>query len=131
MLFTPHLYSFRGVQGTTLEPQGDTGRREVFELYADIMFCAALNAWVLDGHGCPEDYPHTRGDFHEFMAAEPKEYGKALNFAVQAMTGKSIQDFISDASKPKENGSAEPEEGKDGKKKARFRLTGRNARRSS
>ena len=76
MLFTPHLYSFKGLHGITFDA-GQRTEREVFEVYADIMYCAALNAWVLDKDGDPDTFPHSRGDFHAWMTAEPKAYGKA------------------------------------------------------
>ena len=92
MLFTPRLYCFKGLQGVTLS--GDTSElAQVFSLYADILFCAALNAWTLEGNDV-EDAPFRRADFHEFSASNPQEFGKTINFALKALSGKSIKDFI-------------------------------------
>lgn len=120
-LFTPHLYSFRGVSGVSFELRDDTSIA-VLELYADIIYCAALNAWVLDGHGPVEDFPHRRGDFHEWMTASPKEFSEVMSFAVEAFTGKPLKKFA----KSKES-KIEEEEG--GKKK-RFSLFGKKSRSS-
>lgn len=123
MLFTPHLYSFKGTSGISFEAD-TTSEREVFELYADVMYCAALNAWVLDGRN-EEDAPFRRSDFHEWMAAEPRAYGKALNFALVALTGKTIQDYLSGG----ENGAANAKQQADSepirKKKLFARLFGK------
>lgn len=115
MLFTPHLYSYKGTSGANLEytPGND---REIYETYADIMYLAAINAWVLDGHGDLESFTPTRGDFHAWMQTNPREYGKVMAFAVEALSGKKLSDFI------KENGAkktetAEHEPSSDGKKK--------------
>ena len=130
MLFTPHLYSFKGTQGVDFEIES-AGEREVFELYADVMFCAALNAWVLDGHGDVEDFPHRRGDFHEFMALDPKSYGKALNFALQALTGKTLRELVESGSNEKQNAITDEVEGETSKKKASTGWIGRLLRRFS
>lgn len=127
MLFTPHLYSFKGTQGVDFQRKdGELTNAETFEVYADIMFCAALNAWVLDGLGTVEEFPATRGDFHAFMMVSPKEYGKALSFAVEALTGKRLKELVEDAKKDPAN--LKPEDASEGKKKVRSTLTGTLAR---
>ena len=109
LLFTPHLFTFEGVQGASFERDQNEDADDkknsvaVFELYADIMFAAALNAWVLDGCGSVEDAPFKRGDFHAFMTADPKTFGKTLNFAVEALTGKSVQSMLKDAAEAKQS----------------------------
>lgn len=107
LLFTPHLFTFEGVQGASFERNHANDESEaqrsavVFELYADIMFAAALNAWVLDGCGTVEEAPFKRGDFHAFMTADPESFGKALNFALEALTGKTVQQLVKDAAQTK------------------------------
>lgn len=114
MLFTPRLYAFNGVQGVTMKAD-TTDLMQVYSLYADIMFCAALNLWTLQGNAM-EDAPFSRADFHEFSAANPQEFGKVLNFALEAFSGKSLKDFMPSAEKGAENG------GKSLKKKSSSRL---------
>ena len=115
MLFTPRLYAFVGEQGVTMK--ADTNDlMQVYALYADIMFCAALNLWTLQGRA-KEDAPFGRADFHEFSAANPQEFGKVLNFALEALSGKSMKDFIPQDAKAAEKG------GKSLKKKSSHRLT--------
>lgn len=107
VLFTPHLYSFKGTQGVDFVAR-DNSVMAMLETYADVIFCAALNAWVLDGHGTPEEFPHKRGDFHEWMAAEPEAFGKAVNFAVEALTGKTVKELTAES----EKAAPEPENSK-------------------
>lgn len=127
MLFTPHLYSFKGTQGVDFQRRdGELTNAETFEVYADIMFCAALNAWVLDGHGGVEEFPATRGDFHAFMIERPKDYGKALSFAVEALTGKRLKELVEDAKKDPAN--LKVPDAPEGKKKVRSTLTGKLAK---
>lgn len=130
MLFTPHLYSFKGTQGVTFEVDDQNNTAEVIGIYADIMYCAALNAFVLDGRGNVEDFPHTRGDFHEFMVVNPQSFGKALNFALEALTGKSVKDFTKNGEKSPAYANAGGGEEEESKKKAHLRWSGLRLKRS-
>lgn len=141
LLFTPHLFTFEGVQGASFERdhKDDEDASEakrtaaIFELYADIMFAAALNAWVLDGCGSVEDAPFKRGDFHAFMTADPESFGKALNFALEALTDKSVQQLVKDAAQTKEthkNATSEDQSAPERKKKAFFGWITRKSKRS-
>lgn len=130
MLFTPHLYSFKGTQGVTFEVDDQNNTAEVIGIYADIMYCAALNAFVLDGRGNVEDFPHTRGDFHEFMVVNPQSFGKALNFALEALTGKSVKDFTKDGEKSPADANAGEGKEEESKKKAHLRWSGLRLKRS-
>lgn len=88
MLFTPRLYMFNGEQGVVLKAD-TTDMSEMLALYADLMYCAALNLWTLQGNN-KGDAPFSRADFHEFTAANPREFGKIINIALEALTGKSL-----------------------------------------
>lgn len=88
MLFTPRLYMFNGEQGVVLKAD-TTDMSEMLALYADLMYCAALNLWTLQGNN-KGDAPFSRADFHEFSAANPREFGKVINIALEALTGKSL-----------------------------------------
>ena len=92
----------------------------MFSLYADILYCAALNAWTLEGNDV-EDAPFKRADFHEFSAANPQAFGKAIDFALKALSGKSLKDFIGESKKAAENGNKAANEGEQLKKKSLFR----------
>ena len=116
MLFTPHLYSYKGTSGVTFDVRDDSVVA-ILESYADVMYCAALNAWELDGHGTADTFPHKRGDFHEWMAADAKGFGDAVNFAVAALTGKTAKELNEE--KPDDNG-----------KKKLFTWIGRKLKRS-
>lgn len=93
LLFTPHLYSYRGTGGVTLalpsdELSEEDKMRETMSLYCDVFYLAALNAWELDEHeGEP---PFKRGDFHEWATLHPRAFGKAMAQCVEALTGKPL-----------------------------------------
>lgn len=123
LLFTPHLYSYKGTSGVSFDIQNDKSLREMEEVYADIFYCAGLNAWELDGHGTVEDFPFTRGDFHALMTADPEAFRKNVSFALRALTGKTLEEFSAEAKPATEEGDA-------GKKK-RSGWIGRLWRRSS
>lgn len=114
MLFTPRLYAFTGTQGVTMKAD-TTDLMQVYALYADIMYCAALNLWTLEGNEM-EKAPYSRADFHEFSAVHPKEFARVLNFALIALSGKSLKDYATENGKQAEKG------GKSLKKKSSSRL---------
>ena len=102
LLFTPRLYMFKGEQGVTFK--GDTSDlMQVYALYADILYCAALNLWTLEGKE-KAAAPFTRADFHEFSAANPQGFGKAVNIALEALTGKSMDMYVAENKKALESG---------------------------
>lgn len=111
MLFTPRLYMFNGEQGLTLKAN-TSDAVEMFGLYADLMYCAALNLWTLQGKG-KEDAPFERVDFHEFAAANPRAFGKVVKIALEALTGKSMEAIVGKVTK----GAETPENAAKSKKK--------------
>ena len=125
-LFTPHLFSFAPELGLALE--ADTSDLlQVLETYADIYYLASINAWVLDGKGTAQEFPHSRGDFHEYMTANPKAFARDVDFAVQALTGKTAKELVEEKEKSE---NSPVSEAPSGKKKA-FAWIGRLLRRSS
>ena len=110
-LFTPHLFSFKDEFGLALEADTEN-LMAVLEAYADIYFLASVNAWVLDGKGEAADFPYTRGDFHEYMAANPKAFAKDVDFAVQALTGKTAKELTNKEAKDENSGTSNAPESK-------------------
>ena len=115
LLFTPRISLYQKTVTELPELNEDAGFVQVMERYADIMFFAALNAWELDGHGTVEDFPHKRGDFHGWMAADRKGFADAVKFAVSALTGKTAAQLLAEdekraqeAWKSQETATAEP-----------------------
>lgn len=101
MLFTPRLYEFKGSEGVTFEhTAGDAA--SVQSLYADVMYCAALNHWTLT-HSGEQEFPFHRIDFHEYSVMQPKAFGKALVFACECLSGKSVRELMENANKSAEN----------------------------
>ena len=102
MLFTPRLYEFKGREGVTFEhTAGDAA--SVQSLYADVMYCAALNHWTLT-HSGEQEFPYHRIDFHEYSVTQPKAFGKALVFACECLSGKSVRELMENAGKREESG---------------------------
>lgn len=102
MLFTPRLYEFKGSEGVTFEhTAGDAA--SVQSLYADVMYCAALNHWTLT-HSGEQEFPYHRIDFHEYSVTQPKAFGKALIFACECLSGKSVRELMENAGKREESG---------------------------
>lgn len=102
MLFTPRLYEFKGSEGVTFEhTAGDAA--SVQSLYADVMYCAALNHWTLT-HSGEQEFPYHRIDFHEYSVTQPKAFGKALFFACECLSGKSVRELMESAGKREESG---------------------------
>ena len=110
MLFTPRLYEFKGREGVTFEhTAGDAV--SVQSLYADVMYCAALNHWTLT-HSGEQEFPYHRIDFHEYSVTQPKAFGKALIFACECLSGKSVRELMESAGKREESGKDAEAEGK-------------------
>ena len=109
LLFTPRLSIYQETIAPLKPLDDDAGIIAVMERYADIMYFAALNAWELDGHGTVEDFPHKRGDFHGWMAADPKGFADGVNFAVSALTGKSAKELAAEREKERERDAETPE----------------------
>ena len=126
LLVTPHLAVYEEAAGIPPLPD-DATNAQVWERYADLMYLAAINAWELDGHGTAEDFPHTRGDFHEYAAADVKRFAKDIDFAISALTGKSAKELVE---KDTKDGNSPDSEAPDGKKKASGWI-GRRLKRSS
>lgn len=98
LLFTPHLYAYRGFSNVSLEFESGNNL-EIMDTYKDIMFLAAVNAWELDGLGTKEDFPYKRGDFHEWAMLNPKEFGAAMAQAITGLTGKTIEELAKEHEK--------------------------------
>ena len=118
MLFTPRLYSFKGHSGVTLEMEGND-ISALYSAYADIMYCAALNLWTLEGKDV-EDAEFTRVDFHEFSALNPKEFGKAFSVAFEALTGKTLKEFTAEKKEGQKTAGNAKKTKEEVKKKNRF-----------
>ena len=89
MLFTPRLFEFKT---PSMDFSGGEATK-VAGMYADIAYCAALNYWTLTDHA-KEDFQLTRLDFHEWSAQEPKEFGKVMRIAIEAITNKSLDELM-------------------------------------
>ena len=132
MLFTPHLYSYRGTAGATLDlPSDDVPEddrlRATLSLYADVFYFAALNAWELDGH--EGDAPFRRGDFHEWATTHPRDFAKVMAQCVEALTGKPLNASLAGAKGAEgENPRADAINAAEGEKSGKKKDSAKNGR---
>ena len=100
MLFTPRLYMFKGREGVTFDFVAND-QVSIHSVYADIMYCAALNHWTLT-HSADEEFPYQRVDFHAVSVSNRDGFSKAVIFAMQTLSGKSLKELAEDAQKMQE-----------------------------
>lgn len=107
LLCTPALYGValkRGIDLTIEEPDipEDASDMEkarkyasacaVNEVYAKMLYCAAINAWEVENLDNPEaeECPYKYVDFHEWAWGNQQEFRGAIDFLLKAMTGNGI-----------------------------------------
>lgn len=97
VLITPRLFVYKGRQGVTLEADGEN-IPAVMSLYADVLYCGALNWWELSGKDADE-FEYTRMDFHVWAAEHPDEFGRIVAKTVRLLSGKSLAELTDEAKK--------------------------------
>lgn len=110
MLFTPRLYMYKGQEGITFE-YNPANKVEIFSMYADLMYCAALNHWTLT-HTADKEFPFSRLDFHALSVNDREAFNKAIVYAMQTLSGKSMKELIEEAEKLQESQGNGQSEGK-------------------
>lgn len=110
MLFTPRLFAMAAEKGIKLSLDS-ANVMLTLTAYADMCYCAAINAWTLDNDA--EDFPLKRADFHEWSSSDQLEFAKTMRMAAEAITGKTMEELVL---------SKTAEAGKDVKKKNLLRL---------
>jgi len=110
-LYTPSL--FQVAKEREIEIKLGTDQESVFSAYLLIMYLAALNAWEVERIDNPriKPFPYTFKDFILWRSGNPEAFAKEFETAVLALTGKSVQELIREA-------TASPQEEK--KKKTPF-----------
>ena len=107
ILITPRLFIYKGREGVTLEADGEN-IPAVMSLYADVLFCGALNWWELSGKDT-DDFKFKRIDFHVWATEHQEDFGRLVAKAIKLLSGKSLVE-LAEAEKEK----------KESKKKFRF-----------
>lgn len=82
LLFSPSIFTIAQDHKLDITRSGSTAF-EVMAAYADILYCAACNYWVIDGNEMA-DAPFTRVDFHTFHANNPQEFIRVSELAITA-----------------------------------------------
>lgn len=106
ILITPRLFIYKGREGVTLEADGES-IPAVMALYADVLYCGALNWWELSGKDA-DDFEYKRIDFHAWATEHQEEFGRIVAKAIKLLSGKSLVEL------------AAIEKEKESKKKFRF-----------
>lgn len=91
ILITPRLFIYKGREGVTLEADGES-IPAVMALYADVLFCGALNWWELSGKDA-DDFEYKRIDFHAWAAEHQEEFGRIVAKAIKLLSGKSLAEL--------------------------------------
>lgn len=91
ILITPRLFIYKGREGVTLEADGES-IPAVMALYADVLFCGALNWWELSGKDA-DDFEYKRIDFHAWATEHQEEFGRIVAKAIKLLSGKSLAEL--------------------------------------
>lgn len=91
ILITPRLFIYKGREGVTLEADGES-LPAVMSLYADVLYCGALNWWELSGKDA-DDFEYKRIDFHAWAAEHQEEFGRIVAKAIKLLSGKSLAEL--------------------------------------
>lgn len=93
LLFTPRLFAV--ADGKNIKLTLDSANVMLtLATYADMCYCAALNAWTMDNDA--DDFKLKRGDFHEWAAANQEEFAKTMRMAAEAITGKTMAELVNE-----------------------------------
>lgn len=91
ILITPRLFIYKGREGVTLEADGES-IPAVMALYADVLYCGALNWWELSGEDA-DDFEYKRIDFHAWATEHQEEFGRIVAKAIKLLSGKSLAEL--------------------------------------
>lgn len=91
ILITPRLFIYKGREGVTLEADGES-IPAVMALYADVLFCGALNWWELSGKDA-DDFEYKRIEFHAWATEHQAEFGRIVAKAIKLLSGKSLAEL--------------------------------------
>lgn len=100
ILITPRLFIYKGREGVTLKADGES-IPAVMALYADVLFCGALNWWELSGKDA-DDFEYKRIDFHAWATEHQEEFGRIVAKAIKLLSGKSLVE-LAEAEKEKKD----------------------------
>lgn len=93
MLFTPRLFAVAADLKIKLSLDS-ANVMLTLAAYADMCYCAALNAWTMD-HDI-EDFRLKRADFHEWATTNQEEFAKTMKMAAEAITGKTMSELANE-----------------------------------
>lgn len=98
ILVTPALYRVAKQRGLNLSMDSGDGA-DVFDVYAKLIYCAAINAWEVRAVDDTSigTFPYKYGDFVEWLSAEKGRFTEMVKFCYAALTGKNLEDGIQES----------------------------------
>lgn len=102
LLLTPALYGVakeRRIDLFKAKEEGEERSSWLVEQYSKIAYCAAISAWEVDAVDNPDvgDFPFTYEDFFTWAWSNAEEFAKTVNAILEALTGKSVEDYVREA----------------------------------
>lgn len=98
LLFTPSIYAVAKRRGFTIEITDAENLAEVLELYAKLVYLAALNALEAKRFDNPAepDLPVGYIDVAAWAAEHSEDFMQLVDGAIEALTGKSLKEVLAD-----------------------------------
>lgn len=102
LLVTPALFSLGKSRGMKIEISDTNDYEQVADAYMKLLYLAAINAHEVRRFDHPElgDFAYSLMDFADWRASNRDAFGQAMDFALVALTGKSIRDYAKEGAKP-------------------------------
>jgi len=102
LLVTPALYGVASRRGMDLRPVSNEPA-DIISSYIRLVFCAAVNAWEVRAMDEPTigEFPYTFSQFNDWAWGNQPEFGRVMNFAYTALTGKTIREGAQEEVKKK------------------------------
>lgn len=98
LLITPSLFSIAKRKGLTLTVEDSSDTHAVLDLYAKIIWLAAINyveAAKVDDPDVP-DFPYGYMDFAEWAGLHQNDFAKMVSVAVECLSGKTVQELAAE-----------------------------------
>lgn len=104
LLLTPALYGVGKARGIDLASDlKSEDKSAVTKAYAKLAYCAAINAWEVNGVDDPNagDFPYRYADFDRWAWEHQDELLKFIDAVLIAFTGKGLKEHASQTVKKK------------------------------
>ena len=115
LLATPALFDIAAKRGMKIEADADNPM-EVYDAYTKMIYLAMLNAWAVRRYDDPAmgDCPYKLMDIVEWASNNMDAFVKAVDFILEALTGKNLKGHATATAKVAENTEEKPNTANDG-----------------